>query len=40
MEMLLLVGICILTVAFISRQHASMQRLVRARIKNDERRDR
>ncbi len=40
MEMVLLVGICILTVAFISRQHASMQRLMRARVKNNERRDR
>lgn len=40
MEMVLLVGVCILTVAFISRQHASMQRLLRARIENDERRGR
>ncbi len=40
MEMVLLVGICILTVAIISRQHASMQRLVRARARNNERRDR
>ena len=40
LEMVLLVGACILTVAFISRQHASMQRMVRARIEHNERRNR
>jgi hypothetical protein len=38
MVMVFLVGICILTVAIIGRQHASMDR-IRARIENDERRE-
>jgi hypothetical protein len=39
MEMVFLVGICVLTVAIIGQQHASMER-VRARNENDERRKR
>lgn len=38
MVMVFLVGMCILTVAIISRQHASMER-IRARDENDERRE-
>lgn len=37
MEMLVLVSVCILTVAVIQRQHATMRRLQRLRIKTDER---
>ena len=40
MEMVILVCACILTVAFINRQHASMQQMVRARIEHNERRNR
>ena len=40
MVMVLLVSVCILTVAFISRQHASMERMARARIEQNERRNR
>jgi hypothetical protein len=36
MEMVFLTVLCILTVAFIERQNASMRRLQRARIEKDE----
>jgi hypothetical protein len=37
MEMVLLTVLCILTVAFIERQNASMRRLQRVRLEKDER---
>ena len=40
MEMLALVGLCILTVAVINWQHESMRRMTEARVQRDERRDR
>lgn len=40
MEMILLVSLCIITGAIIDRQHASMRRLIRVRVKDNERRDR
>ena len=40
MEMVLLTGLCILTVAFIELQNESMRRLQRVRVKKDERIDR
>ena len=40
MEMVLLTVLCILTVAFIERQNASMRRLQRIRLDKDERGDR
>ncbi len=40
MEMVLLLGLCLLTYAIIDRQHASMRRVMKARIRNDERRQR
>ena len=40
MEMIALLGLCLLTYAIIDRQHASMRRMMRARIRNDERRRR
>ena len=40
MEMVLLVSLCIITVAFIDRQHASMRRMTRVRAERHERRDR
>lgn len=40
MEMLLLLGLCILTFAFIDRQHAVMRRVLKARIEDNERRHR
>lgn len=36
MEMILLVSLCIITVAFVSKQHASMRR-IRIRIEDNER---
>ena len=40
MEMVLLVSLCIITVAFIDRQHASMRRMTRVRAERNERLDR
>ena len=40
MEMVLLVSLCIITVAFIERQNASMRRMIRARSEHNERRNR
>lgn len=40
MEMLVLLGLGLLTYAIIERQHASMRRIMRARVKTDEQRDR
>lgn len=40
MEMILIVSLCIITGAFIAQQHASMRQMIRARAKNNERRDR
>lgn len=40
MEMVLLVSLCIIAVAFIERQHTSMRRLIRVRAERNERRDR
>ena len=40
MEMILLVGLCIITGAFIDRLYASMRRMVRVRVEGHERRDR
>ena len=40
MEMVLLTVLCILTVAFIERQNASMRRLQRIRLDKDDRGDR
>jgi hypothetical protein len=40
MEMVILVGLCILTVAFIERQNAAMRRMKRVRVKRDRRIDR
>ena len=40
MLMVLIVSLCIITVAIIGQQHASMRRLQRARAKENERRDR
>ncbi len=40
MEMLILLGFCMLTYALIARQHAAMRRLMKARVKADDRRDR
>ncbi len=37
MEMIVLVGLCILTVALIQREHAAMRRTRRARVESDER---
>lgn len=37
MEILALISLCIITVAYIQRQHASMRRLQRVRIEKDER---
>lgn len=39
MEMVFLLGLCILTVAFINQQHESMRRMMAARVRRDERRD-
>lgn len=39
MEMILLVSLCIITGVLISRQHASMRRIIRVRVEDDERRD-
>ena len=38
--MLVLLGLGLLTYAIIERQHASMRRIMRARVKTDEQRDR
>ena len=40
MEMILLVGLCILTSAIINRQYASMRRMSRISVRPNERRDR
>ncbi len=40
MEMLVIVGLGLLTYAVIDRQHAAMRRIMKARIKQDEQRDR
>ena len=40
MEMVILVGLCILTVALIERQNASMRRMKRVRVERDVRSDR
>ena len=40
MEMILLVGLCIITGAFINRQYASMRRMSRVRVRANGRRDR
>lgn len=40
MEMVLLVGLCIATVAFIGQQNASMRRMIRVRDEKNERRRR
>ncbi len=40
MEMILLLGLCIITGAFIDRQYAAMRRLSRVRVENNERRNR
>ena len=38
MEMVLVIGLCIVAVAIIERQHASMRRMVRLRVDRDDRR--
>ena len=40
MEMLVLLGLGLLTYAIIERQHAAMRRIMKARIKTNEQRDR
>jgi len=40
MEMLALLGLCIVTVAIINSQHESMRRMTEARVQRDERRGR
>ena len=40
MEMLILVLACILTGTLISRQHTAMRRVMKAQIREDEKRDR
>jgi hypothetical protein len=40
MEMVFLVGLCIVTAAFIGQQNASMQRIIRVRNEKNERRNR
>ena len=39
MEIIFLLGLSMLAVAFIDRQHAAMRRVLKARIKDDERRN-
>lgn len=40
MEMLVLLGLGLVTLAFIDRQHAAMRRTMKARVKANEKRDR
>ena len=40
MEMILFVGLCIITGVFIERQHAMMRHSIRIRVEDDERRNR
>ncbi len=40
MEMLVLLGLGLVTLAVIDRQHAAMRRMMKARIKTNEKRDR
>ncbi len=40
MEMLVLLGLGLITLAVIDRQHAAMRRMMKARIKTNEKRDR
>ena len=40
MEMLYLLGLALLAMAFIDRQYVAMQRAMRARVEDNERRDR
>lgn len=40
MDMLFLVGLCIVTVAIIERQHTSMRRIKRVRVEKHERANR
>ena len=39
MEILFLLGLSMIALAFIDQQHAAMRRVLKARIKDDERRD-
>jgi hypothetical protein len=39
MEMILLLGLCIITGTLIERHHAGMRRMLRARVTDNERRD-
>ena len=38
MEMILILGLCIITVAFIEQQYASMRRMNRVRVEKNDRR--
>ncbi|MDJ0748172.1 MAG: hypothetical protein QNJ11_01745 [Woeseiaceae bacterium] len=40
MEMLVLLGLALLSYALIERQHGAMRRIMRARVEADEQRDR